>query len=944
MLAYCFLLLGLACINAFQTPLADMREMSSVNGLLDIVLVAVEIEGPVDLTISGQAPPKLWVYEACARTSADQLDCDGVVQTNLFYGLRLNVLPGDNLKVRLVNRLPATLSMGPTRTNLHFHGQLLNTHSNGGTFGDYVFVECYNSLVETDARRIASFMDFVHTQKDFIDYDLKYPSAHPEGLYWFHPHNHMSGVLNQGQINAGMSGVVVVGALNPVPGADVEHLLLRTTFIRPNGSMLTEADPLFCTNVPVAEAYLGYCPGIKNVTDFRGGKVFFTINGQVYPELQVPPTGGQVWRITQSIASITLELTLVNDLDGTLIPFQVVASDGVAVEHSSNSAGVLAAGTCETPGVLCADIAFMMPSTRMDIFLASSNVSRTATLVGRGPLMGSGGDYWPSVKLGTVVFAAGTLTTAVEQLAQNYMPVLNDTTQIQLACSHPLPAGHHRRIFFGVPEDADFGLQYEEVTPSGKRVRGTRTEMSAFDPNEIVICAQLGTSELWEIVNISEEDHNFHIHQAKFRVINQTSQIKPWDNFVGNTNLVDTVPIAPNTSTFIEIPFYISGDFMYHCHIAEHSNNGMMARIRVTTNIVAESLFNTAIIAIVARELVEMSILVLSHVGTVLRSPLRRERKIYYARGLGLSFAAALLIGMIVSVSVGFGIAAAVENSDTVDNGMMIGEGVSKVIAAYFVCSVTLKIPRWFGISNYVKPGEKEKQEAITKGADLDDLGVKRGELSLSLFWNAVRETIECGVLTALTYLFSTAGLDTLGASVGVGIAVCVFVSVTFGLGGVYLSAKAFGIAATGLTILLSLGLVTGAVHEWEELFTVDNGYSSPVVFSIDEDTAEGSALGTLEAVGLASEMTQLTMSTLFITLFVLIVLNVWHNYYGKEVYNFTYCFKKAAKLLCPKPRAFFAEWCPKLARLCPKPTSNNKEDNDKVDDDKMGEITNAKV
>ena len=31
----------------------------------------------------------------------------------------------------------------------------------------------------------------------------------------------------------------------------------------------------------------------------------------------------------------------------------------------------------------------------------------------------------------------------------------------------------------------------------------------------------------------------------------------------------------------VDIPFSIAGDFVYHCHILEHEDGGMMARIRV---------------------------------------------------------------------------------------------------------------------------------------------------------------------------------------------------------------------------------------------------------------------------------------------------------------------------------------------------------------------------
>jgi FtsP/CotA-like multicopper oxidase with cupredoxin domain len=31
----------------------------------------------------------------------------------------------------------------------------------------------------------------------------------------------------------------------------------------------------------------------------------------------------------------------------------------------------------------------------------------------------------------------------------------------------------------------------------------------------------------------------------------------------------------------VEIPFAIAGDFVYHCHILEHEDGGMMATIHV---------------------------------------------------------------------------------------------------------------------------------------------------------------------------------------------------------------------------------------------------------------------------------------------------------------------------------------------------------------------------
>lgn len=38
---------------------------------------------------------------------------------------------------------------------------------------------------------------------------------------------------------------------------------------------------------------------------------------------------------------------------------------------------------------------------------------------------------------------------------------------------------------------------------------------------------------------------------------------------------------CPSTPTVVSIPFFVAGDYVFHCHILEHEDGGMMARIRV---------------------------------------------------------------------------------------------------------------------------------------------------------------------------------------------------------------------------------------------------------------------------------------------------------------------------------------------------------------------------
>jgi FtsP/CotA-like multicopper oxidase with cupredoxin domain len=94
---------------------------------------------------------------------------------------------------------------------------------------------------------------------------------------------------------------------------------------------------------------------------------------------------------------------------------------------------------------------------------------------------------------------------------------------------------------------------------------------------------EFGGVEEWTVRNTSGEMHAFHIHQTDFLVTEVGGVPRP------PTSLHDTVnlPAAPKggaSEVKVIIPFTdpnIVGKFVYHCHILEHEDGGMMAAIRV---------------------------------------------------------------------------------------------------------------------------------------------------------------------------------------------------------------------------------------------------------------------------------------------------------------------------------------------------------------------------
>jgi FtsP/CotA-like multicopper oxidase with cupredoxin domain len=88
--------------------------------------------------------------------------------------------------------------------------------------------------------------------------------------------------------------------------------------------------------------------------------------------------------------------------------------------------------------------------------------------------------------------------------------------------------------------------------------------------------AKLGEKQLWIVKNDSDWDHPFHLHGFFFQVVDEKGQP------VGPNAWKDTVNIPMKTTmrllvTFDERP----GEWMFHCHILDHADGGLMGTVMV---------------------------------------------------------------------------------------------------------------------------------------------------------------------------------------------------------------------------------------------------------------------------------------------------------------------------------------------------------------------------
>ncbi len=86
-----------------------------------------------------------------------------------------------------------------------------------------------------------------------------------------------------------------------------------------------------------------------------------------------------------------------------------------------------------------------------------------------------------------------------------------------------------------------------------------------------------GALEEWTIVNASPMDHPFHLHVWPMQVIEVAGQP------VSGTDWRDVVPVPARSRTVVRIAFEgITGKTVFHCHILDHEDLGMMGNVRTS--------------------------------------------------------------------------------------------------------------------------------------------------------------------------------------------------------------------------------------------------------------------------------------------------------------------------------------------------------------------------
>jgi FtsP/CotA-like multicopper oxidase with cupredoxin domain len=483
-----------------------------------------------------------------------EVDIYGLTRYCYIYGgavesPTLRVRPGDEIVLRLKNELadPAGAeakphehagagcgSSGPmmaTSTNLHFHG--LN-----------VPPVCHQDEV---------IRTRIQPGDAAFEYRLRIPDDELPGLYWYHPHPHG---FSERQVLGGASGALIVEGMEKsapeVAGKTERVLVLRDQTIGglPEEQFSTREEER--PYVPSLDLSINYVP------------ILFPLYKPA--QLLVRPGQREFWRVLNASADTFFDLQLLYwpDRDTQRAqPIRLVALDGVPVGPEMSSA--------ERTSLL------LPPGARAEFLVTMPPEGMFAQFLTRrydNGIFGNTDSYRVLANIRS--FSDSPLQPAA-------MPAAQSGSAPPFAGLTAIAPARRRALYFSEtipdPQHPKRGATYF-LTEGDARPKVF--DMSFVKPD---ITATQGTVEDWVIENRARESHVFHIHQLHFQLLERDG--KP----VSEAALRDTVELPfwdgkseRYPSIRLRLDFRdprIVGTFLYHCHILEHEDGGMMGSIAV---------------------------------------------------------------------------------------------------------------------------------------------------------------------------------------------------------------------------------------------------------------------------------------------------------------------------------------------------------------------------
>ena len=367
-------------------------------------------------------------------------------------------------------------------------------------------------------------LDMMAMPGQSLRYTVQIPQDHPPGLYWYHTHPHGE---SHRQVLDGMSGAIVIEGIEsyfpPLVGLPERVLVVRGRSV--------VSDPKSADLKRRVELSSDICGA-----ESEPPEEVFTVNGAVRPQIEIASGERQFWRVVNASADRYVDLQLEEQT------FEIVAMDGMPIalhdpKHRTRSA----------------EHVLLPPAGRLEAIVTGPSVGTARLLISRCVDTGPDGDPNPAMVLADIVpwSTANSLAKAAKSSLKPEFKTLD------LAAAEKAPP----RFTVTFTEDKN-----------GFYINGKK-----FTPDDApMVRAKVGSFQHWQVVNATGELHPMHIHQVHFLAYAEN------DKPIANPVWLDTVNVPIGGSVDVIMDFtdpVIKGMSVFHCHLLNHEDKGMMAKI-----------------------------------------------------------------------------------------------------------------------------------------------------------------------------------------------------------------------------------------------------------------------------------------------------------------------------------------------------------------------------
>ena len=537
-----------------QTNLLTMDVIKSTNGVLEAsvnMFTAGTNSAPItygtDLVYTGTGSSNVTTSGTNSSTNegmyamAYQFNdyASGRSYQTGFPGTMLQIRPGDTLKLHVYNWLANSSTNNDPNdpvfiSNFHYHG----SHAPDLSQGDNVYIEHKVGEVNQSIFPISQYENSV-------------------GLNWYHPHQHE---VSKTQVQGGLAGLIMVGdPLDPWP-------LYKGKFKEVNMAF-TEVN--LQTNSSGKFQFFQIQTGDKYGPNYTQGWQK-RINGQMNPIITIAPGETQIWNWCMASARGAIMPVIADaNLSNAWSNCTILSRDG-------NSAFVHPyVGTLSNSAVRMQDIS-------SQALLGTGNRTTWAITAPTNPgtyylMDGWGGEESPNNAGGTnyfyVLATINVTGTNVTTPAPFFFPQPPDA--LWSAKPDVYRTFTLEQQFFSY-YDPQYGTNIDNFYINGYKF--------GYGPMPQL---EIGKIEEWTIVNGGPLNHPFHIHQGNFVVtkvggVDINPNYPPIPDFLARNYVSPQDVIMVPAYSSVTVRFRVQnfpGKYVWHCHILEHEDEGMMSPV-----------------------------------------------------------------------------------------------------------------------------------------------------------------------------------------------------------------------------------------------------------------------------------------------------------------------------------------------------------------------------